>query len=76
MSLMIHHMASETERRFRFEQADRDRLLAGAWAARASTRPDHLTAIRQRSGNALVRIGSSLSGTPIPEAGAISPAFS
>ncbi len=76
MSLMIHHLAADTERRFRSEQADRDRLLGGARAARASTRPDHLTAIRQRSGNALIRIGSSLSGTPIPEAGTISHAFS
>ena len=57
MSLLIHHMAAETERRFRFEQAGRDRLLAEARAALACTRPDHLTAIRQRSGNALIRIG-------------------
>ena len=76
MSLLIHHMASETERRFRFEQADRDRLLAEARAARASARVDRLAAIRQRTGGALIRIGASLSGTSIPESGAISHAVS
>lgn len=69
MSTHVHVMAIEVERRNRYEQADRDRLINEAKSAHAGTESRLVAGLRHRSGGALIRIGSHLSGTPRVEPG-------
>ena len=69
MSTMIQYMAGEVERRNRYERADRDRLMHEATSLRAGTGSHLVAVVRHRSGGALIRIGSRLSGIPRPEPG-------
>ena len=69
MSTHVNVMAIEVERRNRYEQADRDRLINEAKSAHAGTESRLVAGLLHRSGGALIRIGSHLPGTPRVEPG-------
>jgi len=62
-------MAIEVERRNRYEQADRDRLINEAKSAHAGTESRLVAGLPHRSGGGLTRLGPHLPGTPRVEPG-------